>query len=246
MECAMTGRAAKSQEPPRGLAAPRAKKSVSLALQGGGAHGAFTWGVLDALLDDGRLAIEAITGASAGAMNAVVLVEGWLAGGPEPAREHLRKFWKRVSLEGALSPVQQHLFNRFLGYWSADGSPAHLWLDTWTYSLSPYETNPLDINPLRDALAELINFDRVRSCRDAKLFISTTHVWTGKIRIFRHSELTADHVLASACLPTIFQAVEIKGEPYWDGGYVPLFYETATDDILLVQVNPIEFDADLL
>jgi NTE family protein len=246
MECALTGRAAKSNEPPRGLAGPRAKKSVSLALQGGGAHGAFTWGVLDALLDDGRLAIEAITGASAGAMNAVVLVEGWLAGGPDAAREHLRKFWKRVSLEGALSPVQQHLFNRFLGYWCADGSPAHLWLDTWTHRLSPYETNPLDINPLRDALAELIDFERVRSCRDAKLFISATHVWTGKIRIFRHRELTADHVLASACLPTIFQAVEIDGEPYWDGGYIgnpalfPLFYETATDDILLVQVNPIE------
>jgi NTE family protein len=166
--------------------------------------------------------------------------------GPDGAREQLRKFWKRVSLDGALSPAQQRLFNRFLGYWSADGSPAHLWLDTWTRTLSPYEANPLDVNALRDALEELIDFKRVRSCRDTKLFISATSVWTGRIRIFNSDELTADHVLASACLPTIFRAVEIEGEPYWDGGYVgnpalfPLFYETATDDILLVQINPIE------
>jgi NTE family protein len=242
----MTGRAGKSNGAPRGLAGPKAEKSVSLALQGGGAHGAFTWGVLDALLEDGRLAIEAITGASAGSMNAVVLAEGWVEGGPDGARQQLRKFWKRVSLDGALSPLQQRLFNRFLGYWSADGSPAHLWLDTWTHALSPYDTNPLDINPLRDALEELIDFKRVRSCRETKLFISATNVWTGQVRIFKHPELTADHVLASACLPTIFQAVEIDGEPYWDGGYVgnpalfPLFYETVADDILLVQVNPIE------
>jgi NTE family protein len=242
----MTGRARNSNGAPRGLAGPKAEKSVSLALQGGGAHGAFTWGVLDAILEDGRLAIEAITGASAGAMNGIVLVEGWVEGGPNGAREQLRKFWKRVSLDGALSPAQQHLFNRFLGYWCADGSPAHLWLDAWAQMLSPYETNPLDINPLRDALETLVDFERVRSCREAKLFISATNVWSGKIRIFKRAELTAHHVLASACLPTIFQAVEVDGEPYWDGGYVgnpalfPLFYETVTDDILLVQINPIE------
>ena len=241
----MSGRAGTSHHP-RGLAGPKAEKTVSLALQGGGAHGAFTWGVLDAILQDGRLAIEAITGASAGAMNAVVLAEGWIEGGPEGAREQLRKFWKRVSLDGALSAAQQRLINRIIGFWSHDGSPAHLWLDAWTRSLSPYETNPLDINPLRDALAELINFGRVRSCRDMKLFIAATNVWTGKVHIFNGPELTADHVVASACLPTIFQAVEIGGEPYWDGGYTgnpalfPLFYETKCDDILLVQINPIE------
>src|SRR3954471_6824365 len=216
----MTTRTRKRNEAPRGLAGPKAEKSVSLALQGGGAHGAFTWGVLDAILEDERLAIEAITGASAGSMNAVVLVEGWMEGGAEAAREQLQSFWHRVSLDGALSPAQQHLFNRILGYWCSDGSPAHLWLDTWAKALSPYEVNPLDINPLRDALEALIDFERVRACREAKLFISATHVWTGKIKIFRGAELTADHVLASACLPTIFQAVEIEGEPYWDGGYV--------------------------
>ena len=222
------------------------QKKVNLALQGGGAHGAVTWGVLDAILEDGRLAIEAITGASAGSMNAVVLAEGWIEGGPDGARQQLRKFWKRVSLDGALSPAQQRLFNRVLGYWSQDGSPAHLWLDAWSRSLSPYETNPLDINPLRAALDDLIDFKRVRACRETKLFISATNVWTGKVRIFNGPELTAAHVVASACLPTVFQAVEIDGEPYWDGGYVgnpalyPLFYEATTDDILLVQINPIE------
>ena len=242
----MSGRAGRADGTLRGLVGPKAEKTVSLALQGGGAHGAFTWGVLDAILEDGRLAIEAITGASAGSMNAVVLAEGWAEGGPPAAREQLRKFWKRVSLDGALSPVQQRLFNRFLGYWSPDGSPAHLWLDAWTRTLSPYDINPLEINPLRDALEELIDFDRVRSSNEAKLFISATNVWTGKIRIFGRTELTAKHILASACLPNIFQAVEIDGEPYWDGGYVgnpalfPLFYETKTDDILLVQINPLE------
>ena len=216
----MTGRAKKLGSAVRGFAGPKAEKSVSLALQGGGAHGAFTWGVLDAILEDGRLAIEAVTGASSGAMNAVVLTEGWMEGGAEGARAQLRKFWNRVSVGGALSAAQQHLFNRFLGYWCWDGSPAHLWLDAWGKALGAYEANPLDINPLRDALEGLIDFKRVRSCREAQLFVCATNVWTGKARIFTRAELTADHVLASACLPTIFQAVEIDGEPYWDGGYI--------------------------
>lgn len=242
----MTGRAGNSGGMPRGLVGPKAEKSVSLALQGGGAHGAFTWGVLEAILEDGRLAIEAITGTSAGAVNAVVLAEGWLDGGADGAREQLGKFWQRVSLDGSLSPAQRQLLGLFLGYWRADGSLARSWFDVWTRALSPYERNPLDINPLRDALQELIDFERVRICREATLFISATNVWTGKARIFERAELTADHVLASACLPTIFQAVEIDGEPYWDGGYVgnpplfPLFYETQADDVLLVQINPVE------
>jgi NTE family protein len=242
----MSGRAGKKPATPRGLAGPKAEKTVALALQGGGAHGAFTWGVLDQLIEDGRLAIEAITGASAGSMNAVVLVDGWREGGPEGAREQLRKFWKRVSLDGVLSPIQRTLFDQFLGFWSAGGTPAHLWLNAWSQAASPYELNPLDINPLRQALGEIIDFERVRACTQARVFVGATNVWTGKIRIFNGPELTAEHVLASACLPKIFQAVEIEGEPYWDGGYsgnpalFPLFYETRTDDIVLVQINPIE------
>ena len=243
---AMTGRAGRKSGNQLGLIGPKAEKPVSLALQGGGAHGAFTWGVLDYILEDGRLAIEAITGASAGSVNAVVLFEGWLEGGAEGARAQLRRFWKRVSLDGSLSPVQRALFDRFLGYWSAGGTPAHLWLDAWSRMASPYDLNPLDINPLRDALSELIDFERVRACTEAKLFIAATHIWSGKIKVFTGPELTVDHLLASTCLPMIFKAVEIEGEPYWDGGYLgnpalfPLFYETRTDDVLLVQINPIE------
>src|SRR5262245_35973201 len=174
----MASRRRRGSRPLRGLAGPRAEKSVSLALQGGGAHGAFTWGVLDALLEDGRLAIEAITGASAGAVNAVVLAEGWLEGGAEGAREQLRQFWQRISLDGALLPAQRQLLNLVLGYWQADGSLARSWLDAWTSALSPSERNPLDINPLRDALRELIDFERVRACHGARLFVSATNVWT--------------------------------------------------------------------
>ena len=236
----MTGRARRHPGETGGLAGPRAEKTVSLALQGGGAHGAFTWGVLDALLEDGRLGVEAITGASAGAMNAVVMVEGWLDGGIDGARSQLETFWRRASLDGSLSPAQRALLGLMLGFWSK------AWTDVIAPSFSPYETNPLNINPLRDAIDALIDFDRVRACTDVEIFISATNVWTGKVAIFKRQELTADHLMASACLPTVFQAVEIDGVPYWDGGYMgnpalfPLFYETMTDDILLVQINPLE------
>jgi NTE family protein len=237
----MTGRASRRNGRPLGLSGPKAEKTVSLALQGGGAHGAFTWGVLDALLEDGRLAIEAITGASAGAMNAIVMVEGWIEGGADGAREQLETFWRRISLDGALSPVQRSLFERVLGFWGG-----HIWTDVLSRTLSPYETNPLNINPLRDAVAELIDFERVRACDAVQVFITATNVWTGKVAVFQRRELTADHLMASACLPTVFQAVEIDGQPYWDGGYMgnpalfPIFYEAVSDDILLVQINPVE------
>jgi NTE family protein len=238
---AMTGRARSHPSETGGLAGPGAEKTVSLALQGGGAHGAFTWGVLDALLEDGRLGVEAIAGASAGAMNAVVMVEGWLEGGIDGARSALETFWRRVSVDGSLSPVQRRLLSRMLGFWSNSALT-----DVLAHGFSPYQTNPLNINPLRDAIDALIDFDRVRACTDVEIFISATNVWTGKVAIFKTQELTADHLMASACLPTVFQAVEIDGEPYWDGGYMgnpalfPLFYETLTDDILLVQINPLE------
>jgi NTE family protein len=241
----MSGRAGRKPETPRGLAGPKAEKTISLALQGGGAHGAFTWGVLDYLLQDGRLAIEAVTGASAGSMNAVVLLEGWIRGGPDGAREQLRKFWKRVSLEGVLSPIQRTLFDQFLGFWSSGGTPAHLWLNAWSRAASPYEFNPLDINPLRAALKEIIDFERVRACTEAKVFIAATNVWTGKIHVFDGPDLTVDHVLASACLPRLFRAVEIDGEPFWDGGYLgnpalwPLYERGGPPDIVLVQLNPL-------
>ena len=237
----MTGRVRHPLGETGGLAGPHARKSVSLALQGGGAHGAFTWGVLDALLEDGRLAVEAITGASAGAMNAVVMVEGWLGGGIDGARSQLETFWRRASSDGSLTPAQRSLLSRMLGFWSIQA-----WTDVIAQRFSPSEMNPLTINPLRDAIDALIDFDRVRACTDVEIFISATNVWTGKVAIFRTPELTVDHLMASACLPTVFQAVEIDGVPHWDGGYMgnpalfPLFDETMTDDILLVQINPLE------
>ena len=226
----------------RGLAGPRAEKAVSLALQGGGSHGAFTWGVLDALIEDGRVAFEAVTGASAGAMNAVVLVDGWLAGGPDGARAALEAFWREASLDADLKPVQQSWIDGLFHVWK--GNP---FVEAWLKVLNPgpYAANPLNINPLRGALERVVDFERLRSTSTADVFVSATNVWTGKLAVFERERLTADHLMASACLPTVFQAVEIDGVPYWDGGYLgnPALYplhEARTRDILLVQINPVE------
>ena len=221
------------------------KKKINLALQGGGSHGAFTWGVLDRLLDDERIEIDAITGTSAGAMNAVALVSGYLDGGRQGARDALERFWSSVSRERGMTPVQRDLFDKLFGAFRFDGTPLHFWMDFFGRFASPYDFNPLNINPLRDHLADAIDFQKVRACESIKLFVAATNVHTGKIQVFNRGELTPDHIMASACLPTLFQAVEIEGVPYWDGGYLgnpaifPLFYESKTPDIVLVQVNPV-------
>ena len=226
--------------------APAPQKKVSLALQGGGSHGAFTWGVLDALLADGRLDIEAITGTSAGAMNAVAFADGFAQGGAVGARKKLETFWRAISDTGVLTPVQQDVLSPFLGALKQQNSPMHWWGDFLTHYASPYEFNPLNINPLKLQLETLIDFDKVRACEDLKVFIAATNVHNGKIKVFERGELTTQHVLASACLPLLFQAVEIDGVPYWDGGYMgnpalfPLFYKTAASDVILIQINPIE------
>lgn len=218
-------------------------KPVNLALQGGGAHGAFTWGVLDALLEDGRLAPRAISGASAGAMNAVALVEGYAEGGVEGARRQLRAFWERISDQARYSPIQRTLFDRLFGRWGIEQTPGFLWFEWLSHVASPYETNPLDLNPLRDVLNAEIEFARVRACSGIKLFICATNVHTGRIEVFDQGKLTAMHVLASACLPSIFRAVEIDGVPYWDGGYTgnpalfPLFQASESADLIIVQLT---------
>ena len=222
------------------------KKSVNLALQGGGSHGAFTWGVLDYFMEDGRVSVEGISGTSAGAMNAVVLAQGYMDGGAEGARTALEKFWRQVSDMGRYSPIKRSPLGILTGSWSMDGSAAYMFLDLLSRVASPYDTNPLNINPLRDLVESSIDFEKVRACSALKLFIAATNVHSGKIKVFERDELTADMVLASACLPFIYQAVEIEGIPYWDGGYVgnpplyPLFYSTQSRDVLVVQVNPIE------
>ena len=225
-----------------GLFGPRAEKGVSLALQGGGSHGAFTWGVLDALIEDGRLGFEAVTGASAGAMNGVVLVDGWLAGGPDGARAALERFWRRASLDGEMRPAQRGFVDGWIGLLAANP-----FLDFWAKALSPSPyAMPVEVNPLRAALAESVDFDRLRAADTAALFVSATNVWTGKLAVFERADLTIDHVMASACLPTVFKAVEIDGVPHWDGGYLgnpalyPLHRGARTRDILLVQINPVE------
>ena len=221
-------------------------KPVNLALQGGGSHGAFTWGVIDKLLEDGRISIEAISGTSAGAMNAVVIADGMLRGGYEGAREALHDLWLAVSKEGAKSPIQRNPINVFLGDWSLDNSPGYLFFDVFTRMVSPYEMNPFNLNPLRTLLEEQVDFERLRHCTQSKLFVSATNVHSGRVRVFKTWEITADVVMASACLPFMFQAVEIDGVPYWDGGYMgnpvlfPFFDSCASADVLLVQINPVE------
>jgi NTE family protein len=218
---------------------------VDLALQGGGSHGAFTWGVLDRLFEEPWLQIEAISGTSAGAMNAALVADGWTQGGAEGARAALDTYWRRVSRAAAFSPLQRSPLDRMMGRWTLDTSPAYLVMDLMARVLSPYDLNPFGLNPLRSILAESINFDRLAGA-SIKLFITATNVRTGRGRIFRNAEITADVLLASACLPTMFQAIEIGGDPYWDGGYAgnptltPLIRESDAHDTILVQINPRE------
>ncbi len=225
-------------------------KVINLALQGGGSHGAFTWGVLDALLEDGRIEIDGVSGTSAGAMNAVALGQGFAmakktsnGSKPDPreaAREALAQFWAEVVKLGAASTIQRSMMDVWLGGWSlaAEALPQTM--------LSPYQTNPLDINPFRRMLERLFDFERIGKLAAPRIFVSATQVSTGKAEIFSGTRLTAASLMASACLPMLFHAVEIEGEHYWDGGFSgnpamhPLIYRCHASDVLLVQINPIE------
>lgn len=222
-------------------------KFINLALQGGGAHGAFTWGVLDTILEDERIEIEAISGTSAGAMNAAVLADGMMKGGREGGRRALEAFWAAVSRAALSSPLKRSVWDMLTGNWNLDFSPSYLFFDQLSRVASPYQINPLNLNPLRDLVLRQVNFERLHRCDCIKLFISATSVRTGKVKVFQHAELTVDALMASACLPLLFQAVEIDGEAYWDGGYMgnpvlfPFFYRCRNPDIVIVQINPIEY-----
>ncbi len=221
-------------------------KTVNLALQGGGAHGAFAWGVLDRLLEDERIAFEGVSATSAGAMNAVVLAYGLAEGGRQGARTALTGFWRRISHAAAMGPLQPSPVDRLLHNHALDYSPAFLMLDFMSRLLSPYQLNPANYNPLRHVLEQAVDFDRLRQAAPVKLFLSATNVRTGKVKLFGNAEITADAVMASACLPFMFQAVEIDGEAYWDGGYMgnpaiyPLIYHCDSPDVVVVHINPIE------
>jgi NTE family protein len=221
-------------------------KKINLALQGGGAHGAFTWGVLDSLLADPRIEIEGISGASAGAINAVMLADGLARGGPQEARKRLADLWRAVSTNGDLSEIERTVTDRLLSFMPFEGSPAQAWFDALSRFWSPYDFNPLNINPLKDIVERFVDFDALRSSGSRQLFVSATNVFTGRLRIFPREKITAEVVMASACLPMVFQAVEIDGVPYWDGGYMgnpaifPFFRTTDTDDVVIVAINPLE------
>ena len=220
---------------PEQIAARGHRKPVNLALQGGGAHGAFTWGVLDKLLEDDRLALDALSATSAGAMNAVVMAWGFAQGGRQGARDKLAQFWREVSDAGFLwRPTSGMPWEKWWGAsaMQAGSSAAYLWLDAVTRMWSPYQLNPLDYNPLREVLERTVDFAALKhSPHAARLFICATNVRSGKIRVFENHELSAD--------------VEIDGEPYWDGGFMgnpaifPLIYKGASNDVVVVHVNPL-------
>jgi len=218
---------------------------VDFALQGGGSHGAFTWGVLDRLLEEEWLHIDGISGTSAGAMNAAVLVDGLGKGGREGARQALAQFWREVSDAARFSPLQRGPLDVLMGRWSLDGSPLFVGMELVSRLWSPYDLNPFGVNPLRDILERSIDFERLAKA-SVKLFITATNVRTGRGRVFRNAELSADALLASACLPNMFQAVELDGEYYWDGGYsgnptiTPLVRDCDSRDTILVAINPVE------
>jgi NTE family protein len=223
-------------------------RPINLALQGGGSHGAFTWGVLDRLLEDGRVAIDGICGTSAGAMNAVLVAHGLMQDGHDGARAALADFWRRVSELGAmLNPAAALAGAASLKPKSVPaGLAAQQWaMDAFTRTWSPYQFNPFNLNPLRDLLAACVDFEALHRCDKVKLFLCATNVRSGKVRIFDNASMSVDAVMASACLPHLFHAVEIDGEHYWDGGYMgnpvlyPLFYETETRDVVVVMVNQI-------
>jgi NTE family protein len=225
----------------------RAKtKTVNLGLQGGGSHGAFTWGVLDRLLEEDRISFEGVTASSAGAVNAVVLAHGLTVGGRDEARDSLRRFWRRMSEKASHGLLRPSPLDNLSGNFGLERSPGYLIMDAVSYFTSPYLYNPLNYNPLRVVLEEIVDFERLRRDPAIKLFLCATNVRTGKVKVFKVDELGPDHVLASTCLPLLMHAVEIDGEVYWDGGFsgnpaiFPLVYECQSRDVVMVHLTPAE------
>jgi len=218
---------------------------IDLALQGGGSHGAFTWGVLDRLLEEPWLRIDGISGTSAGAMNAAVLVDGYAKGGADGARTGLETFWRRVSEAARYSPFRRGPIDVMLGRWTLASSPMYVAMDLMSRLISPYQVNPSGSNPLREILADLVDFEQLTKS-PIKLFVTATNVRTGRGHVFKNDAITPDVLLASACLPTMFQAIEIDNELYWDGGYsgnptiTPLIRECKSQDTILITINPVE------
>jgi len=225
--------------------AKKTEKHLAVALQGGGSHGAFTWGVLDRLLDEESLALDGFVGTSAGAMNAAVLAYGLHKGGRKEAKKLLEKFWKKNSQYASMSPMQPSPLDLWLGQGNLDYSPGYLATEVMSIFLSPYQMPSTEFNPLKEILLSIIDFESLRECKVTKLFVCATNVRKGRARVFDLEEMSVEAVLASANLPFLFKAVSIDGEDYWDGGYMgnppiyPLIKRTNCSDVLLVQINPI-------
>jgi NTE family protein len=222
------------------------KKKVAFALQGGGAHGAFTWGVMDRILEDGRFEIEGLSGTSAGGMNAAAIAQGLFKGGNEGARETLKEFWMLMSKKGEASPLKPTPIDELVGNYGLSNQPIYTFLNILQGFLSPYQLNPMNLNPLKDFVSEFFDFQALTNPRAPKVFLCATHVRTGKLKIFSGKELSIKSLLASACLPFMFQAVEVGGEYYWDGGFIgnpaifPLINECETSDIIIIQLTQSE------
>ena len=219
-------------------------RKINLALQGGGAHGAFSWGVADQLLADERIAIAGLSGSSAGAVNAVMIADGLARGGRDEARKRLAEFWRAASTGGNLPAVQRAVTDRLFSILPLASAPLHDWFETVARYFSPYDLNPLNINPLKELIERFVDFNAVRASK-LPLFIAATNVHSGRLKIFSRDAINADAVMASAALPFLFQAVEIDKVPYWDGGYLsnppifPFLRTTEAEDVVVVQINPI-------
>ena len=224
-------------------------KKVNLALQGGGAHGAVSWGVADKILEDPRLEVASISGSSAGAVNAAALAYGLHKGSESGARDALENLWREVSNAGEIySPVRGNPFAHFFGGSDIVNALSYQMFDAVTRTFSPYQLNPFDFNPLKEILNRCIDFDSLRKCQTTQLFVAATNVRSGKVHVFETKDISVDAVCASTCLPFLFKAVEIDGEHYWDGGYMgnpvlfPFFYDVPSSDIIIVHVNPMHRD----
>jgi len=219
------------------------KPEITLALQGGGSHGAFTWGVLEKLLEEDLFNITGICGTSAGAINAAIAVYGYHKNGKQGAIDLLKKFWERLSTESVFSPIQPSLLDKMFSPGNMEFSPGYNFFNFISNFWSPYQWNWLDLNPLKDILLDMIDFKELQKS-EIKLYTCATNVKTGQAKVFGIEQISVDAILASACLPQIFKAVKVGKEYFWDGGYMgnpplfPLIKGTDTNDILLIQINP--------
>ncbi|ARN84487.1 patatin-like phospholipase family protein [Candidatus Nucleicultrix amoebiphila] len=219
------------------------RKKVSFALQGGGSHGAFTWGVLDAIFEDGRIDVEGVVGTSAGGMNATATAYGFIKDGPNGARQSLKALWGEIGEQGRKSPLKPNPMDKLVQNYDISGTPMFKMMQFVSGALSPYQLNPHGGHPLDPVVSKLFDFKVLQGSKDVKLFLCATHVATGKVKVFTGKELTKDAVLASACVPTLFKAIEINGEFYWDGGFIanpavyPLIYNCESTDIVIIQIR---------